>query len=84
MSRGLQVFLSSYANVWGRRHQFVGHVFQGRSTNAELVAVLGVSRPESIPNLSRCFQQRLQSSTEVSEQLRQIEQMLGVPSKIGK
>jgi len=54
------------------------------STNAELVPVLGVSRPESIPNLTRRFQQRFQSNTEVSGQLRQIEQMLGVPSKNGK
>ena len=30
LSRGMQVFLSSYASVWARRHRFVGHVFQGR------------------------------------------------------
>src|SRR5271154_6040845 len=28
--RGMQVFLSGYANVWARRHRFSGHVFQGR------------------------------------------------------
>ena len=30
LARGMQVFLSSYANVWARRHRFSGHVFQGR------------------------------------------------------
>lgn len=30
LARGMQVFLSSYANAWARRHGFVGHVFQGR------------------------------------------------------
>jgi REP element-mobilizing transposase RayT len=30
LARGMQVFLSSYANAWARRHRFVGHVFQGR------------------------------------------------------
>ena len=29
-SRGMQGFLSAYANVWVRRHRFNGHVFQGR------------------------------------------------------
>ena len=28
--RGMQTFLSGYANVWARRHKFSGHVFQGR------------------------------------------------------
>jgi hypothetical protein len=54
------------------------------STNAELVPVLGVSRPESIPNFTRRFQQRFQSNTEVSGQLRQLEQILGIPAKGGK
>ncbi len=30
LARGMQAFLSGYANVWARRHQFSGHVFQGR------------------------------------------------------
>jgi putative transposase len=30
LSRGMQHFLSGYANVWARRHGFSGHVFQGR------------------------------------------------------
>jgi putative transposase len=30
LSRGMQVFLSGYANGWSRRHRFSGHVFQGR------------------------------------------------------
>ena len=30
LSRGMQNFLSAYANAWSRRHRFNGHVFQGR------------------------------------------------------
>jgi putative transposase len=30
LARGMQTFLSGYANVWARRHKFSGHVFQGR------------------------------------------------------
>jgi putative transposase len=30
LARGMQVFLSGYANRWSRRHRFNGHVFQGR------------------------------------------------------
>jgi site-specific recombinase XerD/REP element-mobilizing transposase RayT len=30
LAQGMQMFLSSYANVWARRHRFSGHVFQGR------------------------------------------------------
>ena len=36
LARGMQGFLSAYANVWARRHRFSGHVFQGRY-RAELV-----------------------------------------------
>ena len=36
LARGMQGFLSAYANVWARRHRFNGHVFQGRY-RAELV-----------------------------------------------
>jgi putative transposase len=30
LARGMQMFLSAYANAWARRHRFCGHVFQGR------------------------------------------------------
>lgn len=30
LAQGMQGLLSSYANAWARRHQFAGHVFQGR------------------------------------------------------
>ena len=30
LARGMQAFLSSYANAWARRHRFAGHIFQGR------------------------------------------------------
>jgi REP element-mobilizing transposase RayT len=30
LARGIQVFVSGYANRWSRRHHFNGHVFQGR------------------------------------------------------
>ena len=30
LSRGMQYWLSGYANWWCKRHQFSGHVFQGR------------------------------------------------------
>jgi putative transposase len=30
LARGMQRFLSSYANAWARRRRFSGHVFQGR------------------------------------------------------
>ena len=30
LARGMQTFLSTYANAWARRHRFCGHVFQGR------------------------------------------------------
>ncbi len=30
LARGMQYFLSAYANVWSRRHRFNGHVFRGR------------------------------------------------------
>lgn len=36
LSRGMQAFLSAYANAWSRRHRFNGHVFQGRY-RAELI-----------------------------------------------
>jgi REP element-mobilizing transposase RayT len=30
LAKGMQRFLSAYANRWARRHRFAGHVFQGR------------------------------------------------------
>jgi REP element-mobilizing transposase RayT len=30
LARGMQGFLSAYANAWARRHRLSGHVFQGR------------------------------------------------------
>ncbi len=36
LARGMQAFLSAYANASARRHRFCGHVFQGRY-RAELV-----------------------------------------------
>jgi putative transposase len=30
LARGMQSFLSAYANWWARRHRYSGHVFQGR------------------------------------------------------
>ena len=30
LARGMQRFLSAYANAWARRHRFGGHVFQER------------------------------------------------------
>jgi putative transposase len=39
LSRGMQSFLSAYANGWSRRHRFSGQVFQGRY-RAELAEVI--------------------------------------------
>ena len=30
LAKGMQLFLSSYANGWARRHRYCGHLFQGR------------------------------------------------------
>ena len=30
LARGMQTFLSAYANGWSRRHRFCGHVLRGR------------------------------------------------------
>ena len=29
LAKGMQLFLSSYANGWARRHRHCGHLFQG-------------------------------------------------------
>ena len=54
------------------------------ATHAELMALLGVSRPESVPNLTRRFANWLTSDVRVREQLSRIEEeldRLGVPEK---
>src|ERR1017187_10738663 len=44
------------------------------ATNAELAAVLGVSRAESVPNLTRRFGAWLETDARVREQLRGLEE----------
>jgi hypothetical protein len=46
------------------------------ATHAELMGWLGVSRPESVPNLTRRFATWLRSDVRVREQLRRIEDQL--------
>jgi hypothetical protein len=46
------------------------------ATHAELMGLLGVSRPESVPNLTRRFAKWLRSDLRVREQLDQIEEEL--------
>jgi putative transposase len=46
------------------------------ATNAELVAILGVSRAESVPNLTRRFDSWLASDRQVRKQLRRLEDEL--------
>jgi hypothetical protein len=46
------------------------------ATHAELMSLLGVSRPESVPNLTRQFANWLTSDVRVREQLSRIEEEL--------
>jgi REP element-mobilizing transposase RayT len=46
------------------------------ATNAELARVLGLSRPESVPNLTRRFAAWLATSREVRKQLRCLEEQM--------
>jgi hypothetical protein len=46
------------------------------ATNGELVAILGVSRPESVPNLTRRFETWLSGDAQVRKQLRRLEDEL--------
>ena len=48
-------------------------------TNTALVPVLGVSRPESVPNLTRRFRVWLEADPRVRDQLNQMLDALGVP-----
>jgi hypothetical protein len=81
LARGMQGFLSAYANAWSRRHRFNGHVFQGRylarrhtaAMNGELTANLGVSRAESVPNLTRRFYAWLSIDARVRKQWERLE-----------
>jgi hypothetical protein len=50
------------------------------STNAALVPVLGLSRPESVPNLTRRFNTWLEADPCVREQLTRMLDALGVPT----
>jgi hypothetical protein len=49
------------------------------ATNAELAAMLGVSRAESVPNLTRRFGAWLATDAGVREQLRCLEEELDGP-----
>ena len=117
LARGMQAFLSGYANAWARRHKFSGHVFQGRyrtelvedetylwtvtryvhlnpvrakhrgapgglglvkrrhtlATNTDLAAVLGLSRAESVPNLTRRFSDWLSTDVKIRKQFTDLE-----------
>ena len=68
----------------GSRHPArAGLVYLARShslaTNAELAAVLGLSRAESVPNLSRRFSEWLSTDTKIRKQLRDLEEGLKGP-----
>ena len=100
LAKGMQLFLSSYANGWARRHQHSGHLFQGRyrtelvsaaraalaylakhhteCTRADLVPILGLSRPESVPNLSARFATLLATDTHAKNELSALEVLLGL------
>ena len=89
LARGMQGFLSAYANVWARRHRFNGHVFQGRyraelvenesycgRSRATCISILGVSRAESVPNLTRRFERWLSTDRRVRKELERLERKL--------
>jgi hypothetical protein len=46
------------------------------ATNAERAAVLGLSRAESVPNLTRRFRDRLSTDAKIRKQLRDLEEVL--------
>ena len=60
-----------------------GLVYLARShslaTNAELAAVLGLSRAESVPNLTRRFSDWLSTDANIRKQLRDPEEVLQGP-----
>ncbi len=49
------------------------------ATNAELAAVLGLSRAESVPNLTRRFSDWLSADAKIRKQLRDLEEVLQGP-----
>jgi hypothetical protein len=49
------------------------------ATNAELAAVLGLSRAESVPNLTRRFGDWLSTDAKIRKQLRDLEGVLQAP-----
>ena len=68
----------------GSRHPArAGLVYLARShtlaTNAELAAVLGLSRAESVPNLTRRFSEWLSTDAKIRKQLRELEEVLQGP-----
>ena len=68
----------------GSRHPArAGLVYLARShslaTNAELAAVLGLSRAESVPNLTRRFSDWLSTDAKLRKKLRDLEDMLQGP-----
>ena len=46
------------------------------ATNSELATILGLSRAESVPNLTRRFSAWLESDAKVRQQLRGLEEQL--------
>jgi hypothetical protein len=65
----------------GSRHPArAGLVYLGRrlalATNAELATVLGLSRAESVPNLTRRFNDWLSTDAKTCKQLRDLEGLL--------
>ncbi len=46
------------------------------ATNASLASLLGVSRPDSVPNLTRRFARWLAESDEVASRFRRLEEQL--------
>src|SRR5208337_2113130 len=50
LAKGMQLFLSSYANGWARRHRHCGHLFQGRY-RTEMVEVPRLFPPPRSPGL---------------------------------
>ena len=68
----------------GSRHPArAGLVYLAKShtlaTNAELAAVLGLSRAESVPNLTRRFSEWLSTDAKIRKQLRDMEEVLQGP-----
>ena len=54
------------------------------ATRAELVPILGLSRPESVPNLSARFAALLQSESNARRDLLELERALGLSGENSK